>query len=77
LLINESEAVGFDYCKLCASDLAEFSFMISVRFQVNSSDRRQRCRDLPCSVEQMLKSLDLSRISFAREWSEWDERHGL
>jgi hypothetical protein len=40
LLINESEAVGFDYCKLRASELAAFSFMISVRLQVNSSNQR-------------------------------------
>jgi len=40
LLINESEAVGFDYCKPRASELAAFSFMISVRLQVNSSNQR-------------------------------------
>jgi hypothetical protein len=38
LLINDSEAVGFDYCKLRASEVAEFSFMISVRLQVKSLD---------------------------------------
>jgi len=37
LLINESEAVGFDHCKRRASELAEFSFMISVRLQVKSA----------------------------------------
>jgi (2Fe-2S) ferredoxin len=29
LLIHESEAVGFDYCKLRVSELAEFSFFAS------------------------------------------------
>jgi hypothetical protein len=31
LLINESEAVGFDYCKLRVSELAEFSFSLLIR----------------------------------------------
>jgi len=39
LLINESEAVGFDHCKLRVSEVAEFSFMISVPFTVNSSNQ--------------------------------------
>jgi hypothetical protein len=30
LLINESEAVGFDYCKLRVSELAEFSFLLLI-----------------------------------------------
>jgi len=39
--MNENEAVGFDYCKLRVSELAEFSFMISVRLQVKSSNQRR------------------------------------
>jgi hypothetical protein len=30
LLINESEAVGFDYCKLRVSEFAEFSFLLLI-----------------------------------------------